>query len=166
MSPEVALNRISPMLSPFISSVVRNGKVGLDATNCLRITDLKSGYVPEWVQWMYQNQFNLYLMTALPYQTHKNWPRQKPTKSSSHHILIQLVLFSSWHFMFQVILFVFWVIVLWLECSCLFSVFSLWRACRQSFRSVFFIHWLVFLLCLLQSSNKHILNLISFDKLS
>lgn len=45
MSPEVALNRISPMLSPFISSVVRNGKVGLDATNCLRITDLKSGYV-------------------------------------------------------------------------------------------------------------------------
>ncbi|XP_047379238.1 BRISC and BRCA1-A complex member 2 isoform X2 [Sciurus carolinensis] len=43
MSPEVALNRISPMLSPFISSVVRNGKVGLDATNCLRITDLKSG---------------------------------------------------------------------------------------------------------------------------
>lgn len=43
MSPEIALNRISPMLSPFISSVVRNGKVGLDATNCLRITDLKSG---------------------------------------------------------------------------------------------------------------------------
>ncbi|XP_023566866.1 BRISC and BRCA1-A complex member 2 isoform X1 [Octodon degus] len=43
MSPEVALNRISPILSPFISSVVRNGKVGLDATNCLRITDLKSG---------------------------------------------------------------------------------------------------------------------------
>uniref|UniRef100_A0A2I3H0M4 BRISC and BRCA1-A complex member 2 n=1 Tax=Nomascus leucogenys TaxID=61853 RepID=A0A2I3H0M4_NOMLE len=43
MSPEVALNRISPMLSPFIYSVVRNGKVGLDATNCLRITDLKSG---------------------------------------------------------------------------------------------------------------------------
>ncbi|XP_011811715.1 PREDICTED: BRCA1-A complex subunit BRE [Colobus angolensis palliatus] len=43
MSPEVALNRISPMLSPFISSVVRNGKVGLDATNYLRITDLKSG---------------------------------------------------------------------------------------------------------------------------
>lgn len=50
MSPEVALNRISPMLSPFISSVVRNGKVGLDATNCLRITDLKSGYVPEVIQ--------------------------------------------------------------------------------------------------------------------
>ncbi|XP_016287042.1 BRISC and BRCA1-A complex member 2 isoform X4 [Monodelphis domestica] len=43
MSPEVALNRISPLLSPFVSSVVRNGKVGLDATNCLRITDLKSG---------------------------------------------------------------------------------------------------------------------------
>ncbi|CAM4539405.1 unnamed protein product [Caretta caretta] len=43
MSPEVALNRISPALSPFISNVVRNGKVGLDATNCLRITDLKSG---------------------------------------------------------------------------------------------------------------------------
>lgn len=43
MSPEVALNRISPVLSPFISSVIRNGKVGLDATNCLRITDLKSG---------------------------------------------------------------------------------------------------------------------------
>ncbi|XP_029420664.1 BRISC and BRCA1-A complex member 2-like [Nannospalax galili] len=43
MSPEVALNRISPVLSPSISSVVRNGKVGLDATNCLRITDLKSG---------------------------------------------------------------------------------------------------------------------------
>ncbi|XP_004711196.1 BRISC and BRCA1-A complex member 2 [Echinops telfairi] len=43
MSPEVALNRISPLLSPFLSSVVRNGKVGLDATNCLRITDLKSG---------------------------------------------------------------------------------------------------------------------------
>lgn len=50
MSPEVALNRISPMLSPFISSVVRNGKVGLDATNCLRITDLKSGYVTEPIQ--------------------------------------------------------------------------------------------------------------------
>ncbi|XP_077197689.1 BRISC and BRCA1-A complex member 2 isoform X3 [Paroedura picta] len=43
MSPEVALNRISPSLSPLISNVVRNGKVGLDATNCLRITDLKSG---------------------------------------------------------------------------------------------------------------------------
>ncbi|EDL37386.1 brain and reproductive organ-expressed protein, isoform CRA_c, partial [Mus musculus] len=27
MSPEIALNRISPMLSPFISSVVRNGKI-------------------------------------------------------------------------------------------------------------------------------------------
>uniref|UniRef100_A0A803K2I8 BRISC and BRCA1-A complex member 2 n=1 Tax=Xenopus tropicalis TaxID=8364 RepID=A0A803K2I8_XENTR len=43
MSPEVTLNRISPALSPFISSVVRNGKVGLDSTSCLRITDLKSG---------------------------------------------------------------------------------------------------------------------------
>lgn len=43
MSPEVALHRISPALSPFVSNVVRNGKVGLDATNCLRITDLKSG---------------------------------------------------------------------------------------------------------------------------
>lgn len=45
MSPEVTLNRIAPALSPFISSVVRNGKVGLDSTSCLRITDLKSGYV-------------------------------------------------------------------------------------------------------------------------
>uniref|UniRef100_A0A8C5MNH2 BRISC and BRCA1-A complex member 2 n=1 Tax=Leptobrachium leishanense TaxID=445787 RepID=A0A8C5MNH2_9ANUR len=44
MSPEVTLNRISPTLSPIISSMVRNGKVGLDSTNCLRITDLKSGY--------------------------------------------------------------------------------------------------------------------------
>ncbi|XP_028652165.1 BRISC and BRCA1-A complex member 2 [Erpetoichthys calabaricus] len=43
MPPEVALNRISAELRPFISSVVRNGKVGLDATSCLRITDLKSG---------------------------------------------------------------------------------------------------------------------------
>nr|AFK11463.1 BRCA1-A complex subunit BRE [Callorhinchus milii] len=43
MSPEVALNRISPALRPFISSVVRNGKIGLDATNILKITDLKSG---------------------------------------------------------------------------------------------------------------------------
>ncbi|XP_069464827.1 BRISC and BRCA1-A complex member 2 isoform X3 [Ambystoma mexicanum] len=43
MSPEVTLNRISPALSPFISNVVRYGKVGLDSTNCLRITDLKSG---------------------------------------------------------------------------------------------------------------------------
>ncbi|XP_048452492.1 BRISC and BRCA1-A complex member 2 [Rhincodon typus] len=43
MSPEVALNRISPALRPFISSVVRNGKIGLDATNNLKITDLKSG---------------------------------------------------------------------------------------------------------------------------
>ncbi|KAF7254396.1 BRISC and BRCA1-A complex member 2, partial [Varanus komodoensis] len=43
MSPEIALNRVSPSLSPLISNVVRNGKVGLDATNCLRITDLKSG---------------------------------------------------------------------------------------------------------------------------
>ncbi|CAJ0925312.1 unnamed protein product [Ranitomeya imitator] len=43
MSPEVTLNRIAPALSPFISSVVRNGRVGLDSTSCLRITDLKSG---------------------------------------------------------------------------------------------------------------------------
>ncbi|XP_064412653.1 BRISC and BRCA1-A complex member 2 isoform X2 [Latimeria chalumnae] len=43
MSPEVALNKIAPALSSFITSVIRNGKVGLDATNCLRITDLKSG---------------------------------------------------------------------------------------------------------------------------
>ncbi|XP_041044651.1 BRISC and BRCA1-A complex member 2 isoform X3 [Carcharodon carcharias] len=43
MSPEVALNRISPALRPFISNVVRNGKIGLDATNNLKITDLKSG---------------------------------------------------------------------------------------------------------------------------
>ncbi|KAG8431939.1 hypothetical protein GDO86_019171 [Hymenochirus boettgeri] len=43
MSPEVTLNRISPALAPFISSVVRNGKVGLDSTSCLRVTDLKSG---------------------------------------------------------------------------------------------------------------------------
>ncbi|XP_069743831.1 BRISC and BRCA1-A complex member 2 isoform X3 [Narcine bancroftii] len=43
MSPEVTLNRISPALRPFISNVVRNGKIGLDATNNLKITDLKSG---------------------------------------------------------------------------------------------------------------------------
>ncbi|XP_048830406.1 BRISC and BRCA1-A complex member 2 isoform X1 [Brienomyrus brachyistius] len=43
LSPEVALNRISPELRPLLSSVVRNGRVGLDSTNCLRITDLKSG---------------------------------------------------------------------------------------------------------------------------
>lgn len=72
MSPEVALNRISPMLSPFISSVVRNGKVGLDATNCLRITDLKSGYVPELIQLMYQNQSSLYLIINFYHQIHKN----------------------------------------------------------------------------------------------
>lgn len=70
MSPEVALNRISPMLSPFISSVVRNGKVGLDATNCLRITDLKSGYVTE---------PNLYLMESLFCQTHEDWPQKSIT---------------------------------------------------------------------------------------
>ncbi|XP_073412435.1 BRISC and BRCA1-A complex member 2 isoform X5 [Dendrobates tinctorius] len=43
MSPEVTLNRIAPALSPFLCSVVRNGRVGLDSTSCLRITDLKSG---------------------------------------------------------------------------------------------------------------------------
>lgn len=72
MSPEVALNRISPMLSPFISSVVRNGKVGLDATNCLRITDLKSGYVPELLQLLYQTQFSLYLLINFSHQIHKD----------------------------------------------------------------------------------------------
>ncbi|KAM6973147.1 BRISC and BRCA1-A complex member 2 [Aplochiton taeniatus] len=41
--PEVALNRISPELRPLLCSVVRNGRVGLDSTNCLRITDLKTG---------------------------------------------------------------------------------------------------------------------------
>uniref|UniRef100_A0A674BZ38 BRISC and BRCA1-A complex member 2 n=1 Tax=Salmo trutta TaxID=8032 RepID=A0A674BZ38_SALTR len=43
MSPEVALNRISPELRPLLCSVVRNGRVGLDSTNCLRVTDLKTG---------------------------------------------------------------------------------------------------------------------------
>ncbi|KAJ8346120.1 hypothetical protein SKAU_G00303130 [Synaphobranchus kaupii] len=43
MSPEVALNRISPELRPLLTSVVRNGRVGLDSTNCLRVTDLKTG---------------------------------------------------------------------------------------------------------------------------
>ncbi|MGH0136132.1 UNVERIFIED_CONTAM: hypothetical protein FKN15_009772 [Acipenser sinensis] len=43
MSPEVTLNRISPELRPLLSTMVRNGKVGLDSTSCLRITDLKSG---------------------------------------------------------------------------------------------------------------------------
>uniref|UniRef100_A0A671TPH9 BRISC and BRCA1-A complex member 2 n=1 Tax=Sparus aurata TaxID=8175 RepID=A0A671TPH9_SPAAU len=43
MSPEVALHRISPELRPLLCSVVRNGRVGLDSTNCLRVTDLKTG---------------------------------------------------------------------------------------------------------------------------
>ncbi|CAL8293935.1 unnamed protein product, partial [Arctogadus glacialis] len=43
MSPEVALHRISPELRPLLCSVVRNGRVGLDATNFLRVTDLKTG---------------------------------------------------------------------------------------------------------------------------
>ncbi|TNN47653.1 BRCA1-A complex subunit BRE [Liparis tanakae] len=43
MSPEVTLHRISPELRPLLSSVVRNGRVGLDSTNCLRVTDLKTG---------------------------------------------------------------------------------------------------------------------------
>ncbi|KAK1793196.1 hypothetical protein P4O66_011597 [Electrophorus voltai] len=43
LSPEVALSRISPELRPLLCSVVRNGQVGLDSTNCLRITDLKTG---------------------------------------------------------------------------------------------------------------------------
>uniref|UniRef100_A0A8C5DJ40 BRISC and BRCA1-A complex member 2 n=1 Tax=Gouania willdenowi TaxID=441366 RepID=A0A8C5DJ40_GOUWI len=43
MSPEVALNRISAELRPLLCSVVRNGRVGLDSTNCLRVTDLKTG---------------------------------------------------------------------------------------------------------------------------
>ncbi|CAB1334830.1 unnamed protein product [Coregonus sp. 'balchen'] len=43
MFPEVALNRISPELRPLLCSVVRNGRVGLDSTNCLRVTDLKTG---------------------------------------------------------------------------------------------------------------------------
>uniref|UniRef100_A0A8B9REY4 BRISC and BRCA1-A complex member 2 n=1 Tax=Astyanax mexicanus TaxID=7994 RepID=A0A8B9REY4_ASTMX len=43
LSPEVALSRISPELRPLLCSVVRNGRVGLDSTNCLRITDLKTG---------------------------------------------------------------------------------------------------------------------------
>lgn len=44
MSPEVALHRISPELRPLLCSVVRNGRVGLDSTNCLRVTDLKTGW--------------------------------------------------------------------------------------------------------------------------
>uniref|UniRef100_A0A8C1CWC4 BRISC and BRCA1-A complex member 2 n=2 Tax=Cyprinus carpio TaxID=7962 RepID=A0A8C1CWC4_CYPCA len=43
LSPEVALSRISPELRPLLCSVVRNGRVGLDSSSCLRITDLKSG---------------------------------------------------------------------------------------------------------------------------
>ncbi|XP_077436682.1 BRISC and BRCA1-A complex member 2 [Vanacampus margaritifer] len=43
ISPEVALHRISPELRPMLCSVVRNGRVGLDSTNCLRVTDLKTG---------------------------------------------------------------------------------------------------------------------------
>lgn len=43
MSPEVALHRITPELRPLLCSVVRNGRVGLDSTNCLRVTDLKTG---------------------------------------------------------------------------------------------------------------------------
>uniref|UniRef100_A0A3Q3GCD6 BRISC and BRCA1-A complex member 2 n=1 Tax=Labrus bergylta TaxID=56723 RepID=A0A3Q3GCD6_9LABR len=43
ISPEVALHRISPELRPLLCSVVRNGRVGLDSTNCLRVTDLKTG---------------------------------------------------------------------------------------------------------------------------
>uniref|UniRef100_A0A8C9YMI7 BRISC and BRCA1-A complex member 2 n=1 Tax=Sander lucioperca TaxID=283035 RepID=A0A8C9YMI7_SANLU len=43
MSPEVALHRISPELRPMLCSVVRDGRVGLDSTNCLRVTDLKTG---------------------------------------------------------------------------------------------------------------------------
>ncbi|KPP77489.1 hypothetical protein Z043_103087 [Scleropages formosus] len=43
LSPEVALNRITPELRPLLSSVVRNGRVGLDSSSCLRITDLKTG---------------------------------------------------------------------------------------------------------------------------
>ncbi|TSM77412.1 BRISC and BRCA1-A complex member 2 [Bagarius yarrelli] len=43
LSPELALSRISPDLRPLLCTVVRNGRVGLDSTNCLRITDLKSG---------------------------------------------------------------------------------------------------------------------------
>ncbi|XP_019739650.1 BRISC and BRCA1-A complex member 2 isoform X1 [Hippocampus comes] len=43
VSPEVALHRISPELRPLLCSVVRNGRVGLDSTNCLRVTDLKTG---------------------------------------------------------------------------------------------------------------------------
>uniref|UniRef100_A0AAQ5YFQ3 BRISC and BRCA1-A complex member 2 n=2 Tax=Amphiprion TaxID=80969 RepID=A0AAQ5YFQ3_AMPOC len=43
MSPEVALHRISPELRPLLCNVVRNGRVGLDSTNCLRVTDLKTG---------------------------------------------------------------------------------------------------------------------------
>uniref|UniRef100_A0AAQ4QDE4 BRISC and BRCA1-A complex member 2 n=1 Tax=Gasterosteus aculeatus aculeatus TaxID=481459 RepID=A0AAQ4QDE4_GASAC len=43
VSPEVALHRISPELRPLLSSVVRNGRVGLDSTSLLRVTDLKTG---------------------------------------------------------------------------------------------------------------------------
>uniref|UniRef100_A0A9J7XRB1 BRISC and BRCA1-A complex member 2 n=1 Tax=Cyprinus carpio carpio TaxID=630221 RepID=A0A9J7XRB1_CYPCA len=43
LSPEVTLSRISPELRPLLCSVVRNGRVGLDSSSCLRITDLKSG---------------------------------------------------------------------------------------------------------------------------
>lgn len=43
MSPEIALHRITPELRPLLCSVVRNGRVGLDSTNCLRVTDLKTG---------------------------------------------------------------------------------------------------------------------------
>ncbi|KAF5896222.1 BRISC and BRCA1-A complex member 2, partial [Clarias magur] len=43
LSPELALSRMSPELRPLLCTVVRNGRVGLDSTNCLRVTDLKSG---------------------------------------------------------------------------------------------------------------------------
>ncbi|XP_056624755.1 BRISC and BRCA1-A complex member 2 isoform X1 [Triplophysa dalaica] len=43
LSPEVALSRIYPELRLLLCTVIRNGRVGLDSSNCLRITDLKSG---------------------------------------------------------------------------------------------------------------------------
>lgn len=56
MSPEVALHRITPELRPLLCSVVRNGRVGLDSTNCLRVTDLKTGWSTFFYQFLCLNQ--------------------------------------------------------------------------------------------------------------
>uniref|UniRef100_A0AAV2JGJ4 Secreted protein n=1 Tax=Knipowitschia caucasica TaxID=637954 RepID=A0AAV2JGJ4_KNICA len=44
LSPEAALPRVAPELRPLLSHVVRHGRVGLDSSNCLRVTDIKTGY--------------------------------------------------------------------------------------------------------------------------